>query len=399
MSKRTRVNRKLDIGGARNASVSFFKSSFTGQSTNFGIILSIVTVLVGFGLFMVLSSSSIDAIKSGSNGFSIFGKQILAVILGIGFLALVSRLSSEVMFRYTTHFLLFSLGLQLMVFTPLGTEINGNRNWINLAGVSVQPAELLKLAMVLVIAKSLTTLSNELAYDWKAWLKVAVFPALCMGIVLVGADLGTVLIMAAILLGMAALAGLPRNFFTITVAIASVGVYLAVVRSASRLGRIMAWLNPNAPDPNDYNWQAEHATWAFASGGLRGVGLGNSKLKWSWIPEAENDFIFAIIGEEGGFFVAVGVIFVFVFLIYAMMRTATRAKTDFASMVVKGIMVWFGVQTVVNIAVVLGMLPVLGVPLPLISAGGTSMVFLLGAIGAVLAIEREAEFKPVVRRR
>lgn len=348
---------------------------------------------------MVLSSSSIDAIKAGGGGFSIFFKQILAVVLGAGFLAIVSRISSQTMYRFTPHFLIFAFVLQALVFTPLGTEINGNRNWINIAGLSVQPAELLKLAMVLVIAKSITTLSSELAYDWKAWLKVAALPAACMAIVLYGADLGTVLIMAAILLGMASLAGLPRNLFTITVAVASVLLWAAVARSASRLGRIMAWWNPDAPDPNMYNWQAEHATWAFASGGLRGVGLGQSKLKWSWIPEAENDFIFAIIGEEGGFFVAVGVILIFVFLIYAMIRTATRAKSDFASLVVKGIMVWFGVQAVVNIAVVLGLLPVLGVPLPLVSAGGTSMVFLLGAVGVVLAIERESDFKPTVRRR
>ena len=393
------MSRRLDLGGATNASVNFLRSSFRGQSTNFSMLLSIVTLLVGFGLFMVLSSSSIDAVKSGGGGFSIFLKQILAVIFGVVLLGFVSRIKSETMFRFTPHFMGFAFVLQLLVFSPLGTEINGNRNWINLAGFSVQPSELLKLAMVFVIAKSLTTLSGELTYDWKAWLKVAAIPAACMAIVLYGADLGTVLIMAAILLGMASLAGLPRNFFTITVGLASVGLYLAVIKSASRLGRIMAWLNPNAPDPNDYNWQAEHATWAFASGGLRGVGLGQSKLKWSWIPEAENDFIFAIIGEEGGFFVAVGVILVFVVLAYSMMRTATRAKTDFASLVVKGIMVWFGVQAVVNIAVVLGLLPVLGVPLPLVSAGGTSMVFLLGAVGVVLAIEREAEFKPVVRRR
>ncbi|MEY4311155.1 MAG: hypothetical protein RLZ71_1081 [Actinomycetota bacterium] len=399
MSKKTRVSRRLDIGGATNASVSFLKSSFTGQSTNFTMLLSIVTLLVGFGLFMVLSSSSIDAVKSGGGGFSIFLKQILAVVLGASIMGAVSRVRSETMYRFTPHLMAIALFLQLMVFSPLGTEINGNRNWISLPGFSLQPSEFLKLAMVFAIAKSLTTLSSELTYDWKAWVKVALLPVVSMVLVLFGSDLGTVIIMAAILLGMASLAGLPRNFFTITVAIAAFGVFLAVVRSASRLGRIMAWWNPDAPDPNQYNWQSEHATWAFASGGLRGVGLGQSKLKWSWIPEAENDFIFAIIGEEGGFFVAVGVILVFVILTYTMMKTATRAKSDFASLVVKGIMVWIGVQAVVNIAVVLGLLPVLGVPLPLVSAGGTSMLFLLGAVGVVLAIEREAEFKPVVRRR
>lgn len=389
----------MNLGGATSASFGFVRSSFTGQSTNFSMLLSIVTLLVGFGVFMVLSSSSIDAVKSGSGGFAVFLKQILAVILGASLLGVVSRIKSETMFRFTPHFMAFALVLQLLVFSPLGSEINGNRNWISLPGLSIQPSELLKLAMVFVIAKSLTTLSAELVYDWKAWVKVAVLPVVSMVLVLVGSDLGTVIIMAAILLGMAALAGLPRSLFTITVAAAAFAVFLAVVGSASRLGRIMAWWNPDAPDPNQYNWQSEHATWAFASGGLRGVGLGQSKLKWSWIPEAENDFIFAIIGEEGGFFVAVGVVIVFVLLTYAMMKTASRAKSDFASLVVKGIMVWFGVQAVVNIAVVLGLLPVLGVPLPLVSAGGTSMVFLLVAVGVVLSIEREAEYNPVVRRR
>jgi cell division protein FtsW (lipid II flippase) len=151
----------------------------------------------------------------------------------------------------------------------------------------------------------------------------------------------------------------------------------------------MAWLNPNAPDPNDYNWQSQHGIWALAAGGIGGVGLGNSKLKWSWIPEAENDFIFAIIGEEEGLLGAVAVIALFIFMGFLFKRIAERTVDIYSRSVVIGVGIWILGQALVNIAVVLNLLPVLGVPLPLISAGGSSLAANLVAIGIVLSIERE----------
>jgi cell division protein FtsW (lipid II flippase) len=153
--------------------------------------------------------------------------------------------------------------------------------------------------------------------------------------------------------------------------------------------RIDAWLNPEGADPMGVRWQFEHGTWALASGGVFGTGLGRSKLKWSWIPEVENDFIFAIIGEELGLIGAMFVILLF-FVFGVTMYSIARLQTNpFNRYLVIGVMLWVTMQGFINIAVVLGLLPVLGVPLPLISAGGSSLIATLGALGVVLAVERD----------
>jgi cell division protein FtsW (lipid II flippase) len=150
----------------------------------------------------------------------------------------------------------------------------------------------------------------------------------------------------------------------------------------------MAWLNPNAPDPNGYNWQSTHGEWAFASGGFFGTGFGKSKMKWSWIPEAQNDFIFAIVGEEWGLIGALGVVALFVAMGSVMFKIAAKASDPYQKLVVYGVTFWILSQAFINISVVLTMFPVLGVNLPLISAGGTSMLASLIAVGLVLGIDR-----------
>jgi cell division protein FtsW (lipid II flippase) len=161
----------------------------------------------------------------------------------------------------------------------------------------------------------------------------------------------------------------------------------------------MAWLNPNAPDPNGYNWQSEHGMWALSAGRIFGAGLGESKMKWSWIPEVENDFIFAIIGEELGLVGALVVIALFGALTIFFLNIYNRTSDLFSKYVVGAIMLWIIFQALVNIAVVLRLLPVLGVPLPLISAGGSSLVATLAGIGIVLSIERENHAKPAPAKR
>jgi cell division protein FtsW (lipid II flippase) len=201
--------------------------------------------------------------------------------------------------------------------------------------------------------------------------------------------------MAIAFIGLLALAGMPNKLLRLVGLVVAVGVPLALMSSSSRIGRITAWLNPNGPDPLNYNWQSEHGMWALAAGRIFGSGLGESKMKWSWIPEVENDFIFAIIGEELGLIGALVVIVLFVFLAFSFLRIMQRTSDPFKRNVVMAVMLWIIFQALVNIAVVLRLLPVLGVPLPLISAGGSSLISALGAIGVVLAIERENHANPI----
>lgn len=380
--------RKVKVGLAEKSKTSV-RSFMVGHSSGYYRILGIVAFLSLLGLAFVLSSSSVDAIKNGNSGFIVFLKQAMFAILGFIGMLIASRLSFAWVRRYIMIFLLGAGVLQFLTVTVLGYSVNGNRNWISVFGFfTVQPSEILKLALILYLADYLANRDNdpEISVTWTRpfWIGIG-----AIGLVLLGKDMGTAMIMVAILLGVLAFAGMPRPKLFKYAALVVVGGFFALQLSSSRIPRIMAWMNPGAPDPMQYNWQQTHATWAFASGGVTGAGLGQSKLKWSWIPEAENDFIFAIIGEEGGLLVSIMVVALFVALIYSLLGAAERTSDDFSRFLILGVLTWVGVQSMVNIAVVLGLLPVLGVPLPLISAGGSSLVMLLVAVGLVLGAERQ----------
>jgi cell division protein FtsW (lipid II flippase) len=242
--------------------------------------------------------------------------------------------------------------------------------------------------MILYLAEFLTSHDRELSFA-KTWTQPFIVSIIAIGTVLGGKDLGTAMVMVAILVGVLTFAGMPRVWFWRITAFLAAGIWIALQQGGSRMGRIMAWLHPDWPDPNQYNWQQDHAMWAFASGGWTGVGLGKSQLKWSWIPEAENDFIFAIIGEEGGLLFSIFIVGLFVWLTYALLFTAENNSDTFSRYLIQGVLIWIAVQSTINIAVVLDWLPVLGVPLPLISAGGYSLVMLLAAFGLVLGAERQ----------
>jgi Bacterial cell division membrane protein len=224
---------------------------------------------------------------------------------------------------------------------------------------------------------------------FKTWLVPLGFLAVSLGLVAgFGRDVGTGIVIAVLGIGMFALAGMRWSHLLSVVAIGSVLGIGAIMSSASRSARFQAWLFPDSADPMGVRWQYEHGTWALAAGGLFGTGLGKSKLKWSWIPEVENDFIFAIIGEELGLIGAFGVVGLFIALAVTFMVLIHKNNDPFQMLVIGGVMTWVIMQAFINISVVLGALPVLGVPLPLISAGGSSLIATLGAIGVVLAIER-----------
>jgi cell division protein FtsW len=204
-----------------------------------------------------------------------------------------------------------------------------------------------------------------------------------------GGDLGTAVIFTFIIFGLLIVTGAPLKILGQVALVAVALAAIAAATSASRMARITAWLNPGSASSEAFNWQFEHGTWALAAGGIFGVGLGNSKMKWSWIPEVENDFIFAIVGEELGLVGALVVIGLFVLLAGSLIRVMLRSTNTFARVATLGVVIWIISQGAVNISVVLGLVPVLGVPLPLISAGGSSLIATLAGIGLVLAFEKD----------
>ena len=386
---------KLEQSGARLEDL--FGRIFRAQSIYFYQLLGVTLFLVAFGLVMVLSASSIDSLKASNNSFATFGKQALFAVLGLIGMSLASLMPLDWWRGRAKFAYMISMVLQLAVLF-IGIDINGNRNWISIFGIAIQPSEFLKVAVVLHVSVYLASRSRDL--DAVAtWKKAGIMMGAAMALVIFGKDLGTMLIMLIMFVGLLSLAGLPMKLLRlIVVAGVAITPILLTVGSGSRVGRITAWLNPNAPDPNGYNWQSEHGMWAISAGRIFGAGLGESKMKWSWIPEVENDFIFAVIAEELGLIGAIVVIVLFVALAMTFFKIWKRTADDFNRYVVSGIMIWIIFQALINMAVVLRLLPVLGVPLPLISAGGSSLIATLGGIGIVLAVERENHANPLAGR-
>jgi len=375
------------------------RNVFRGQSADFKRLLWIVIFMIAFGTVMVFSSSYVDSVIKQNDIFGEMRSQIIGIVLGGLLLLVFANLKVNLLDRVANFSMLLGLGLQaLVVFSPLGTSVNGNRNWLDIGVITLQPSEFIKISLILYVAKLISSQKRFEQYEIWFWVPSSVaFVAVAVLVGFFGSDVGTTIIMALILFGMFYMAGLPWKYVGGLSVLAVIAVPLLMMTNASRRGRFFAWLNPSAPDPNGFNWQSEHAKWAFASGGPFGVGLGNSKMKWSWLPEAQNDFIFAIIGEELGMIVAMLVIALFVMLGAAMMKIGRKTEDPFKAMVVYGVTFWIMSQAFINISVVLTMFPVLGVNLPLISAGGTSMLATLIAIGIVLGIERSNGSRPALR--
>jgi cell division protein FtsW len=375
-------------GERRQRVAEWLRDNFQAESIYFYRLAGLTGFLVVFGLVMVLSSSSIDSLVANRDAFYVFSRQSLYAVVGLGAMLFISSLKLKVIQNLVKAAVVFGFALQLSV-PFLGITVNGNTNWISIAGFTLQPAEFLKVALIMYIAWFVSNREHELDDPRRVLLPVLIVGGAALALVMLGRDLGTAIIIALIVFGTLVIAEAPlRPLVQVFLGVAIAGA-LAAFSSASRMARINAWLNPDAASSDAFNWQYEHGTWALAAGGVFGVGLGNSKMKWSWIPEVENDFIFAVIGEELGLIGALVVIGMFALLVSSLIGIMNRSDSSFGRIVIIGVIVWFVSQSAVNIAVVLGVLPVLGVPLPLISAGGSSLIATLGAIGIVLAIEKD----------
>jgi len=366
---------------------------FRAESTNYLLLLGTTLFLVVFGLVMVLSSSSVDSYLENAGFFGGLFRQGIFAMIGIPLMLVISRLPVKFWKRIAWPALLVACFFQcLVVFTPLGVTVAGNTNWLDIAGVQFQPSEAIKVALVVWLGIILNQKKDKLD-DWRhVYIPVFGVGGGAVMLVMIGGDLGTVIIMASILFGAMFFAGVRLRMLALPLIIGIVAGGLLAISSENRRTRLLSF----AVDSCDTVggpisaacWQPLHGTWALANGGIFGVGLGNSKAKWSWLPAADNDYIFAIIGEELGLIGAIVVLLMFVLLAIAFIRILRGASTMQIKVTTSAVMVWIIGQALVNIGVVLGVLPVLGVPLPLISAGGTALLTTLAAIGVVLSFAR-----------
>jgi cell division protein FtsW len=369
-----------------------FQRVFGAETGTFFLLLGTTLFLLALGLVMVLSSSSIeDGASAGHDFFATFARQGLYALIGVPLLLIASRMPIGFWKKWAWPAVVITSLLQLLVFVPgLGFDFQGNRNWIRIGAFTGQPSELVKLALILWIAWILAAKKN-LLHDWKhVFIPIAPVTGVAIALVLLGKDLGTSLILLMIVLGCLFYAGVRLRIIGVAFLVSAlVALVFSQIRT-SRSTRITAYLTgcTNKNDLLGNCWQSVHAWWGIASGGIFGSGLGESKEKWSWLPNAANDFIFAIVGDELGFIGAVLVLALFVVLAISFVRIIRTSRDPFAKIVTAGVMVWLVGEAFVNIAVVLGLLPVLGVPLPFISAGGSSLVASLVAVGVVLSFAR-----------
>lgn len=363
---------------------------FSAETPEFFLLLGTTLFLLVFGLVMVLSSSSIESRIGDGNFFARATRQGLFAALGLPLMLLAARMPIAFWKRWAGVALVIGGVLQLLVFTNLGIEIGGNRGWLDFGFFTAQPSELIKLALAIWLPWILVKKMPHFD-DWRQVLVPAgPVVAVAVGLVLLGKDLGSATIILMVVLGSAFFAGVRMRHLAVVVAVIGVLVAFVATLTLSRQDRIQAWLS-GCVDPallNDECWQTVHGWEALAHGGIFGVGLGNSAGKWSWIPAADNDFIFAIIGEELGLVGCLLVLALFVLLAISFVRIVRMSRDPFARVVTSAVMTWIIGQAFVNIAVVLGVLPVLGVPLPLVSSGGSALLTTMVAIGIVLSFAR-----------
>ncbi|GAA3586660.1 hypothetical protein GCM10022198_07650 [Klugiella xanthotipulae] len=368
--------------------------NLTAESSTYFLVLGTTLFLVAIGLVMVLSSSSITSFVGEQGFFAGFWRQATFAAIGVPLMLVFSRFPVSFWKKWAWQALALGALLQLLVFTPLGIETYGNRNWISIGGVTGQPSEFLKLALVVWIGYILWKKRALLDRSMHALIPVLPVAGISIGLVLLGEDLGTVIVMSVVVMAALYFAELRLRTLLIPLVLGVALVAVMAITSPNRMGRIADFFEKSGSDYSGLSWQPLHGLWALANGGVFGVGLGNSKAKWSWLPAADNDYIFAIIGEELGLIGAIVVILLYVLLAVGLLRVMRNARDLFGVVTTGAVLVWIVGQAFVNIGVVIGILPVLGVPLPLLSSGGTALISCLMAIGVVLSIARDSTNNP-----
>ncbi|WP_232797119.1 putative lipid II flippase FtsW [Blastococcus atacamensis] len=354
-----------------------------GPMTSCHLVLGSAGLLLLIGLVMVFSASAIEAALDDQPAWAPGVKQLVLACIGLGAMVVAMRLPAGLIRRHAPKALVVVFGLLLLVLIPgIGIERNGARQWIPLGFTDFQPSELGKLVFALWGAHMLALRERYMTTRALLVPVLPVFGVLSV-LLIVEPDFGGVVSLGLVLVGLLWAGGLPLKWFGAFAGAAVVLISLAVVVAPYRMERITAFMDPFA-DPTNTGFQAIRGFYALATGGFWGVGLGNSAMKWNILPEAESDYIFAIIGEELGFLGCLVVVTLYGVLAYAGFRIARNSADRFVQLASVAITVWLIGQATMNMGYVVGMLPVTGVTLPLISAGGTSLILTLFIIGLLV---------------
>ncbi|OBJ22464.1 putative lipid II flippase FtsW [Mycobacterium colombiense] len=361
--------------------------------TSFHLVIAVAGLLTTLGLIMVLSASGVRSYDADGSAWVIFGKQVLWTVIGLIACYASLRMSVRFIRRVAFTGYVVTVILLVLVLVPgIGNLANGSRKWFVVAGFSMQPSELAKIAFAIWGAHMLAARRLERASLRELLIPLVPAAVIALALIVAQPDLGQTVSLGIILLALLWYAGLPlRVFVTSLLAVFVAGAVLAM-SAGYRSDRVRSWINPEN-DPQDTGYQARQAKFALAHGGIFGDGLGQGVAKWNYLPNAHNDFIFAIIGEELGFIGAFALLVLFGLFAYTGMRIARRSADPFLRLLTATTTMWVLGQAFINIGYVIGILPVTGIQLPLISAGGTSTaatLFMIGIMANAARHEPEA---------
>lgn len=354
--------------------------------SSYYLLLGASALLLTIGLIMVLSASSVYSFRYYDDSYAVVKRQLLWVLLGLPCAFIASRLSISWVRGLAWPAYVVSLTL-LLLTAFLGVERNGNQNWLAVGPLAIQPSEIAKLGLILWAANVYARKERRLGSVHHVMIPVVPGMLLATGLVVAGRDLGTALVLFAILLGMLWVVGAPARLFVVCFSlVGTVAVFLAAMDS-ERLSRITNFADP-FKDYHNTGWQPAHGLYALSTGGWFGQGIGASTQKWGDLPEAHTDFIFAVLGEELGLVGTLLIVGLFFTIAFAALRIAMHTDDPFVRYMTFGIVVWLLGQMVINVGMVLAVLPVIGIPLPLVSYGGSALLPSLVALGILIGFAR-----------
>lgn len=367
------------------------KSIKKKKAVDFTLLMATL-LLVFIGIIMVFSSSWPEAMQKYEDSYIFLKKQIFSAAVGLFGLLICMNIDYRIWKKYSFWIFILSLGLGILIFSPLGMEAKGARRWIDLGFITFMPSDIIKIGSIIYFANFLSNKKDRVSTFRQGTVPALLIIGLSCGMIYIQKDLSTTVTLGATLMSMFFVSGI--NLFHLSfMMVGAVGLgFLALMgeENAYRMRRITAFRDPFADKLGD-GWQAVQSLYALGSGGLFGLGLGKSRQKFFYIPESYNDFIFSIIGEELGFLGTFTVIFIFIILIWRGMRIALSIEDTFGCYLATGITALITIQTLIHIAVVTSSIPTTGITLPFVSFGGTSLMIYMSAIGILLNVSRHAK--------
>ena len=367
----------------RKLPVNRFGTWLSKPMTSFHLVVAVAALLVILGLIMVLSASGVHSYDEDGTPWAIFSKQVMWTVVGLVAFYIAVRVPVNLMRGLAFPAFATTIFLLVLVLIPgIGHESNGSRGWLVVSGLSMQPSELAKMAFAVWGAHLLAARRMEHASLKEMLIPLVPAAVVALALIVAQPDLGQTVSLGIILLALLWYAGLPLRVFVSSLLAVVMAAAVLAVSAGYRSDRVRSWLNPGA-DMQGSGYQARQAKFALANGGVFGEGLGQGTAKWNYLPNAHNDFIFAIVGEELGFVGAVGLLALFGLFAYTGMRIARRSADPFLRLLTAASTMWVIGQSFINVGYVIGLLPVTGIQLPLISAGGTSTATTLFIVGVI----------------